>query len=123
MFLLPGPEPFTITCFEAKLTENDINNIDSLLIACVTDYNNSLDKDIKGWSIDFKKYTYRKQLIVVTNKKGEKEVWVNCFCDTWNSNKWKTDILVVEDGGNCYFHFKINLKTKKYFDFVINSLA
>ena len=97
--------------------------MDSLLIACVTDYNNSLDKDSKVWSIDFKKYTYRKQIIAVKNKKGEKEVWVNCFCDTWNSNKWKTDILVVDDGGNCYFHLKINLTTKKYFDFVVNSLA
>jgi hypothetical protein len=29
-----------------------------------------------------KQYNYRKQLIAVTNKKGEKEVWVNCFCDT-----------------------------------------
>jgi hypothetical protein len=59
----------------------------------------------------------------VTNKKGEKEVWVNCFCDTWNSNRWKTEILFVEDGGNCYFNFRINLATKKYHDLGVNGEA
>jgi hypothetical protein len=35
----------------------------------------------------------QKQLIAATNNKGEKEVWVNCFCR----------IYLVEDGGNCFF--------------------
>jgi hypothetical protein len=29
----------------------------------------------------------------------------------------------VEDGGNCYFNFKINLITKKYFDLGVNGVA
>lgn len=115
--------PFDNSFTPTTLTRDDLNSIDSLLIACVTDYNNSLDKDHKEWSIDLKKYNYRKQIIAVTNKKGEKEVWVNCFCHTWDNNKWKKDILLVHDGGNCYFNFKINLATKKFYDLGVNGEA
>ena len=118
-----GNYPFDNTFNPISLTKSDIYYIDSLLIACVTDYNNSLDKDHKEWSIDLKKNNYRKQLIAVTNKKGEKEVWVNCFCHTWDNNNWKKDILLVHDGGNCYFNFKVNLVTKKFYDLSVNGEA
>ncbi len=74
--------PFDSSLKPPTLTQEDIVNIDSLLIACVNDYNDSLDKDHKQRSIDLKKRNYKKQLMVVANKKGEKEVWVNCFCST-----------------------------------------
>jgi hypothetical protein len=115
--------PFDSTFEAATLTQNELQLVDSLLLTCVIDYNNSLDKDHKQWSIDLKKRNYRKQLIVVTNKNGQKEVWVNCFCYTWGSDKWKTEILGVDDGGSCYFNFKIDLATKKYFDLGINGVA
>ena len=118
-----GNYPFDNSYKPTTLTRNDINDVDSLLIACVTDYNNSLDKDHKEWSINLKSNSYRRQLIVVTNKKGEKEIWVNCFCDTWGSDKWKTEILLVDDGGNCYFNFKINLATKKFYALGVNGVA
>jgi hypothetical protein len=118
-----GNYPFDNSYKPSQLTQQDINNVDSMLIACVTDYNNSLDKEHKQWSIDLKKYNYRKQLIAVTNKKGEKEVWVNCFCNTWGSDKWKTEIMHVNDGGNCYFNFKINLATKKFYELGVNGEA
>ena len=118
-----GSYPFDNSFNPTTLTQDDINSIDSLLIACVTDYNNSLDKDHKEWSIDIKKYNYRKQIIAVTNKKGEKEVWVNFFCQTWDNNNWKTEILLVKDGGNCYFNLKLNLVTKKFYDLGVNGEA
>lgn len=115
--------PFYNSYKPTTLTQKDINNIDSLLIACVTNYNNSLDKDHKEWSIDLKKYTYRKQLVAAKNSKGETEVWVNCFCDALDSEKWKTQIMRVDDGGNCYFNFKINLAIKKFYDLGVNGVA
>jgi hypothetical protein len=115
--------PFDKSYKSATLTQEDIDDIDSLVIACVGEYNNSFDKDHKQKIIDLIKYSYRKQLIVATNRKGEKEVWVNCFCDTWGSDRWKTEIMIVDDGGNCYFNFKINLKTKKYYDLGVNGEA
>ena len=115
--------PFDNTFSPANLTQTDLHSIDSLLIACVTDYNNSLDNDHKEWGIDLKKRNYRKQLIAVTNEIGEKEVWVNCFCHTLYDNTWKTDIVIVDDGGNCFFNFKINLTTKKFYDLDVNGEA
>jgi hypothetical protein len=115
--------PFDTSFNPATLTQDDLNSIDSLLVACVANYNNSLGKYNNLLSIDLKKYNYRKQLIAVTNSKGEKEVWVNCFCDTWGSDKWKTEIMMVDDGGSCFFNFKINLATKKFYDLSVNGIA
>ena len=114
--------PFDSTFKAATLTQHELHLVDSFLLACVTNYNNSLDKDHKQWSIDLKNRNYRKQLIIVINKIGQKEVWVNCFCRVDN-DKWKTKMLGVEDGGNYYFNFKINLTTKKYFDLGVNGVA
>ena len=111
--------PFDSTFKAATLTHKELQLVDSFLLACVTNYNNSLDKDHKQWSIDLKKRNYRKQLIVVTNISGQKEVWVNCFCRVDN-DKWKTKLFGIEDGGNCYFNFKINLTIKKYYDLGVN---
>lgn len=115
--------PFDSSFNPTTLTQHELHNIDSLLVACVTDYNKSLDKDHKEWSIPLNNNNYFKQIIAVTNKKGQKEVWVNCFCVTMDNNKWKRDILIVEDGGNCYFNFKINLATMIFFDLRVNGVA
>ena len=55
----------------------------------------------------------------MVNNKGEKVIWINCFCNDCNKN-WKKEIIIVKDGGDCYFNLKINLMTKKYYDFLIN---
>ena len=115
--------PFdSINYHATTLTQEDINQVDSLLISSVTDYNNSLTDGHDDFKIDLKSNDYKKQLIAVTNSKGEKEIWVNCFCDNWDKS-WRTEILVVEDGGPCYFNFKVNLTTKKIYDFGVNGLA
>lgn len=114
--------PFDSTYSAATLLPSELKTIDSFFVVVVENYNNSLDMEHKQWSIDTKNRNYRKQLIVVKNKNGEKEVWVNCFCRVDN-DKWKTRMFGVEDGGNCYFNFKINLSTKKYYDLGVNSVA
>jgi hypothetical protein len=106
----------------ALLTQVEIDRIDSLILVCVTDYNNSLKQGYKQFSIDLAKHNYRKQVVAATNRKGEKEVWVNCFCRTWD-DRWKTDLMIVDDGGNCYFNFKINLATNKIFELGVNGGA
>jgi hypothetical protein len=115
--------PFDSTFQQSELTQGEVNVIDSLLIACIKDYNSRLDKKHKQWTIDPKKYNYRKQLIVVENIKGEKEVWVNCFCNTWGNDNWKREVLNVHDGGQCYFNFKINLTAKRFYNLIVNGVA
>ncbi|MBC7495268.1 MAG: hypothetical protein H7221_09695 [Flavobacterium sp.] len=123
LFDKKGNYPFDNSYKPTTLTQNDIKIVDSLLIVCLTKYNNSLNDDDKELRIDLKKYNYRKQLIVVINKKGEKEVWVNCLCHNWDNSKWKTEIIVVDDGGNCYFNLKINLTTKRFYNLSVNGFA
>ncbi|MDX6748070.1 hypothetical protein SHK09_14835 [Polaribacter sp. PL03] len=66
---------------------------------------------------------YKRQYVPIINEKGEKEVWINFFCDDFGTNNWKTEIALVEDGGNCYYNIKINLKTKEYYELGINGNA
>ncbi|SFE91722.1 hypothetical protein SAMN05518672_11245 [Chitinophaga sp. CF118] len=114
--------PFDSTYKAAMLTQKELQVVDSFLLVCVTDFNNSLDKDYKWWSIDLKQRNYRKQLIVVVNKNGQKEVWVNCFCRV-RDDRWKTEMFDVSDGGNCYFQFKVNLTLNMYYDIRVNGVA
>jgi hypothetical protein len=104
------------------LTQEDIDKVDSLLTSSVTDYNNSLTEGHDDYKIDLMGKDYKKQLIAVTNSKGEKEIWVNCFCDDGDKS-WTTEILAVEDGGPCYFNFKVNLTTHRIYDFGVNGFA
>ena len=114
--------PFDSTFNAAVLNQSELNTVDSILLVSVANYNTSVVSSHKQWNIDLNRKNYRKQLVVVTNKFGQKEVWVNCFC--WIDNdKWKTRIFSVHDGGNCYFNFKINLTTKTYDDFSVNGAA
>lgn len=107
---------------KASFTQDDLDKIENLLISCVTDYNNSLTPGHDDYKIDIKANNYKKQLLVVSNLKGEREVFVNCFCDEWNESK-KTEIVIVNDGGPCYFSFKVNLTTNKTFDLQVNGFG
>ena len=74
------------------------------------------------YEIDLEGQDYKKQLVARTNRKGEKEVWINCFCHV-QINSWKTEIQGVEDGGPCYFSLKVNLTSKMFYDLSVNGYA
>ena len=66
---------------------------------------------------------FMRQYVPVINVKGEKEVWINFFCFDWNSDYWKSKIMIVDDGGNCFYNIKVNLKSKTFYDLRINGNA
>ena len=119
----------------ATLNNDDFANIDRVLSYCVNKYNRSQttvyreivkklpDQDLKinDYVIDLKRY-YR-QYIVVYNKRGEKEVWVNCFCNIQSLDNWREKVVTVMGGGNCFFNVRINLTRKSFSDFMVNGLA
>jgi hypothetical protein len=121
-------------CKQGSLTINDHAIIENVLIKCLKEFNDKQqilfqEKSRKNPELHFeKKYyvidlkNYRRQYIVVTNTKGEKEVWVNCFCNISNKT-WRTRILIVMDGGNCYFNLKINLTKQSFYDLMVNGEA
>lgn len=106
----------------STLTQADIEQIDESAIKCVTAYNSSLDAGHEDYKIDLNTNDYKRQLIIVTNLNGEKEVWVNYFCES-HGRSWQTQIVSVEDGGPCYFSFKLNLTTKQIYDLTVNGFA
>ncbi|WP_245777085.1 hypothetical protein [Sinomicrobium oceani] len=66
---------------------------------------------------------YKRQYVPVINREGQKIVWINFFCNDWIDERWKSDIVDVEDGGNCYFSLKVNLDTGAYSELYINGYA
>jgi hypothetical protein len=116
------------------LTNDDLIKIETILNKCIDDYNpdqerqfNEINNKNPEYSLEKKSFIidlniYKRQYIAVINSKGEKEVWVNCFCRTNNSN-WKNERVIVKDGGNCYFNLKINLTTGQYYELMVNGDA
>ncbi|AEV98146.1 hypothetical protein A4D02_33690 [Niastella koreensis] len=96
----------------ATLTKDDMKRIEFLLTNCVQN-----NKDI-----DLKNGKYKRQYVAVTNDKGEKIVWVNCFCHV-DGFDWKKSIVMVSDGGSCYFNVEINLTRGEYNGFWVNGYA
>jgi hypothetical protein len=123
-------------CKQAELTSQDLEDVEILLKKCIDEYNLGQEKqfneikskypeqkfDIKYFTIDLKRY--KRQYFATTNKKGDKEVWINCLCDinSWNQD-WKKELLIVKDGGNCYFNLIINLSKQKYSELSVNGEA
>ncbi len=116
------------------LTNIDLVKIETILNLCINDYNKEQEKQLKEinnkqpeYKLEKKNFNidlirYKRQYVATINSKGEKEVWVNCFCNTWDKN-WRTNLIFVFDGGNCYFNLKINLTTGQYYELMVNGDA
>ena len=111
---------------DIHLEKDEIIAAEKLLVDCIDEYNNK--QPIKT-STDGRKYepvlinltSYKRQYVAVKNNKGEKEVWINCFKNSFDRD-WKKEIISARGGGNGFFNLKVNLSKKKYYDFSVNSL-
>lgn len=102
----------------AVLNQKDFQVIDSILKQAIEQYNTHLQKQSPELKKDDELFirlkNYKQQYVPVINEQGEKEVWINCFCnDGIPTPDWKTHLEIVFDGGDCYFDIRINLTTKK----------
>lgn len=116
------------------LTADDLLKIETILKRCIIDYNPEQEKrfqeindkhpeyklDKRHFIIDLTRY--KRQYMPTINSKGEKEVWVNCFCGQWDKSS-RTNPVIVMDGGNCFFNLKINLTTGQYYELIVNGEA
>ena len=125
-----GKFGFDSTYSFATLNESDSSKIEILIYQSIQQYNSKLSKErFKYKGVDTGRLHYKMQIIPAMNNKGQKEIWVNGFCSHRNgwrepfNQNWKEQIVLVEDGGNCYFNFKINLDTKEYYSFYVNGYA
>ncbi len=108
------------------LTKGEVETISKILPKAVKKMNLDLKKMFKDspseWSnISVNLNDYKRQYIpYIIKKNGEKEVYIFCFCHAHN-DKWKTQEMIVDGGGKCYFYGTINLNTGKFRDFMINA--
>ena len=116
-----GEESFSVffkNSYPARLSENELTSVKSILRKAVSDYN---VKPQRGSAIEnLAKYKF--QFVALLSPKAEKEVWVNAFCDDFGRD-WRTEILMVNDGGSCYFNFYVNLTRQTYDRFDVNGEA
>jgi|GEM_PF-2445173 len=109
-----------------KLNVREIKSIERIIKNNVANYKKEHIKglELNKEDIDENIYVYGRQYVAYEDKNGEKIVWVNFFCNPDEySDYWKTEIVSVDDGGNCYFQLKINLNTNKVFDVFVNGVA
>ena len=103
----------------STFTQDDIIEIGNILPRCIAEYDSVLPgRNREFFSVNLNQREYRRQYMCSINKKGEKIVYLNCFCNS--DLDWHKFIIRAMDGGNCYFHLKINLSTRDCFDFVAN---
>jgi hypothetical protein len=95
-----------------NLTNYDIKAIDEVFKICANENN-----------IDTSYFHYKRQYVPFLNKTGQKKVWINCFCSDLNDEftYWKKSIVIVDDGGSCFFNLLIDLNSKAYSNFEENS--
>jgi hypothetical protein len=77
--------------------------------------------NIREFTIELEEYG--RQYMPVVSDKGEKTVYVNCFCDPKEFKYRNKELVQVLDGGNCFFSFKVDIKNKRIFDFMENGVA
>lgn len=118
----------------AEITKQDSIQIELLLNVCITEDNKyseayfekvqteNPNSKLKKENFILILSRYKRQYMAIINKEGEKEVWVNCFCEHWD---WylSTRPVQVSDGGNCFFNLKINLSKNIYYNLMINGDA
>ena len=105
--------PFTPHYRPARLGIDEMQTMEKILDKFVGSNKKDLRFDLKR---------YKRQYVAVYNEKNEKIVWVNFFCSPPSSD-WKHQLVIIQDGGDCYFNLKINLKTGKCYDLVVNGVA
>lgn len=100
----------------ADLSDSEIKEIDSLLSVAIVAHNKSHINDAPQL-IDAR-FKYKRQLVPSIDRNGKKIVWVNCLCSPWGN--WRKEIVLVADGGSCYFNLTIDLTTKTYSAIMVN---
>jgi hypothetical protein len=115
-----GQDLFDKSYKPATLSQTDLKKIEGFLNKCVKNYNDKLSKDARiSWHIST---SYYRQYVAAISANGEKVVWLNCMCNVENED-WKKSLIMVMDGGSCYFSLMINLTNKKYYDLIVNGVA
>lgn len=125
----------------SAITAEELVKLDSVLKVCIAE--NSSSSRISAHGRDIGRYDFAKQVVPFENDNGERSAWVNCHClQSINSENagiqrrkyrnsgahdpfhfdWTNGVVVVYDGGNCYWNVLVNLKTLTYSNLYVNGI-
>ena len=117
-----------------ELSIDDIKECEILIAELINKYNTEQEKrfiemnakypgqiDKMDYIIDLKRY--KRQYMSTISLSRQMIVYINFFCYQEGMDYWKSELVQVEDGGNCFFHLKINLTTKIVSELNVNGLA
>lgn len=110
---------FGIEGKSAEISEKEIDEANKIVEREFNVYNSN--QTVKINFVD-----YKFQYFVALTVKNEKVIAVNAFCnanDNWTKTEWRTQLIMVEDGGNCFGHMTINLTAKTNSKFQPNGNA
>ena len=108
-----------------NLTNKDLKAVDKVLNDCINAHNSKQDTT-KKFSEYINLENYKRQYVPFIDSKGEKKVYVNCFClpDTQGEfDYWRQSLVQVMDGGSCFFQVTINLTNNTYEQLYTNGYA
>jgi hypothetical protein len=116
------------------LNDEEIMECETLLRLFIADYNVEATKRFDEMTKKYPKLKFNKNQFTIELRdygrqymaalsENEKFVYVNCFCDPVEFDYRHKELVQVDDGGNCFFSFKVDLKNKKIFDFRENGVA
>jgi len=54
---------------------------------------------------------------------GRKVIYASYLCQNGTDTQWKEQFIFVADGGACYFQFKFDTSTGKFYDLQVNGEA
>lgn len=101
-----------------KPSESDVLAAEKILLFAFDDQTRGTVNRVLGKKPD----DYNQQYLGAEYENGDKYVWINCFCKSQESDfkDWKTKLVFVKDGGNCFINVLINLTKKTYKEFNVN---
>ena len=101
-------------------TLEDIQIAEDVLLQCYNKETSGIANPFFGRKIE----DYNRQFVGGEIEGGDKVTWINCFCKSESEilKKWKTEIILVAEGGNCFFHVNVNLKRKEYYGLMVNGM-
>lgn len=122
--------PWVVKDFKGiTLTDEEIHVVDSLFID-FKDKSNNGDSMIQAMG-EIGAMDYRRQYLPVVNAKNEKLIWINCFCvlgtylphfSSTSPGKWKREVIIIKDGGNCFFSVFLNLNDGRFYQLMVNGI-
>jgi hypothetical protein len=119
----------------SDLNDLEIIKCEKLLSQFIDEYNKDAKLNYKGImkqypetslsedDLTIKLNEYSRQFIPVANERGQKIIYVNCFCHPEEYEYRDKYLVEVMDGGICYFNFKIDLDEMEILDFMVNGFG